>query len=121
MVLRRKRSSLEEKYRGTRIFSEKTAIEIDEEIKAIVSAGMAKAERILKENIDLLHKLSLELLEREILDSDEIDKIIRGEDLPPFVKNGLDNGSSPQEIPDHVKKLLEQRQSKESTPKDDSN
>ena len=68
-----------------RDFSEKTAIEIDEEIKAIVSAGMAKAERILTENIDILHKLSLELLEREILDSDEIDKIIRGEELPPFV------------------------------------
>jgi cell division protease FtsH len=104
-----------------RDFSEKTAIEIDEEIKAIVSAGMAKAERILTENIDILHKLSLELLEREILDSDEIDKIIRGEELPPFVKNGSDNDSSLQEIPDHVKKLLEQRKPKESTPKDDSN
>ena len=104
-----------------RDFSEKTAIEIDEEIKAIVSAGMIKAERILTENIDILHKLSMELLEREILDSEEIDKLIRGEELPPFIKNGSDNESSPQEVPDHVKKLLDQRKSKESAPKDDSN
>ena len=72
-----------------RDFSEKTAIEIDEEIKSIVSAGMIKAERILTENIDILHKLSMELLEREILDSEEIDKLIRGEELPPFIKNGI--------------------------------
>jgi cell division protease FtsH len=104
-----------------RDFSEKTAIEIDEEIKLIVSTGMVKAERILTENIDLLHKLSLELLEREILDSEEIDKLIRGEELPPFIKNGSDNDSSPQEVPDHVKKLLDQRKSKESAPQDDSN
>ena len=103
-----------------RDFSEKTAIEIDEEIKAIVSAGMVKAEKILTENIDILHKLSMELLEREILDSEEIDKLIRGEDLPPFIKNGSDNDSPPQEVPDHVKKLLDQRKSKESAPKDDS-
>jgi cell division protease FtsH len=103
-----------------RDYSEKTAIEIDEEVRAIVSTGMAKAERILTENIDLLHKLSMELLEREILDSEEIDKLIRGEDLPPFKKNGSENESSPQEVPDHVKKLLDQRKSKESAPKDDS-
>lgn len=104
-----------------RDFSEKTAIEIDEEIRLIVSTGMVKAERILRENIDLLHKLSLELLEREILDSDEIDKIIRGENLPPFIKNGSENEAPSQEVPDHVKKLLDQRKSKESAPKDDSN
>ena len=103
-----------------RDFSEKTAIEIDEEIKAIVSAGMVKAEKILTENIDILHKLSMELLEREILDSEEIDKLIRGEELPPFKKNGSDNDSSAQEVPDHVKKLFDQRKSKDSAPKDDS-
>jgi cell division protease FtsH len=106
-----------------RDYSEQTAIEIDDEIRTIVSTGMVKAERILMENIDLLHKLSLELLEREILDSDEIDKLIRGEELPPFKKNGVDEiaSSNPDEVPDHVKKLLDQRKSKESAPQDDSN
>ena len=105
-----------------RDYSEKTAIEIDDEIRHIVSDGMIKAEKILRENIDLLHKLSLELLEREILDSEEIDKLIRGEELPPFKKNGGNESSSnPDEVPDHVKKLLDQRKSKESAHQDDSN
>ena len=34
--------------------------------------------------MDLLHKLSAALLEREILDSSEIDTIMRGEKLPPL-------------------------------------
>ena len=81
---------------------------------------MLRAEKILTENIDLLHKLSQELLEREILDSHEIDAIIRGETLPPIKKNGSqENGT--EAIPDHVKKLMEQRKQKESSPKDDPN
>jgi cell division protease FtsH len=105
-----------------RDYSEKTAIDIDEEIRAIVVAGMVKAEKILTENIDLLHKLSLELLEREILDAEEIDKLIRGEELPPFKKNGNgDHVSVEEEVPEHVKKMLDSRKPKESAPKDDSN
>jgi cell division protease FtsH len=111
-----------------RDYSERTAIDIDEEIKRIVNTAMNRAEQILNDNIDILHKLSKELLEREILDSEEIDKLIRGEVLPPPNKNG--NGDV--EIPDHVKKLMEQRKSsvpaepnieeKESnTPSDDAN
>ncbi|HQJ75296.1 MAG TPA: ATP-dependent zinc metalloprotease FtsH [Bacteroidota bacterium] len=64
-------------------YSEKTAIEIDEEVKSIVNSALERAERILRENIDTLHRLAGALLEREILDSEEIDKIIKGEELPP--------------------------------------
>ncbi len=75
-------------------YSEETAIAIDDEVKKIVDGGMKRAEKILQENIDLLHKLSLTLLEREILDANEIDAIIRGEELPPPVeKRG--NGHAP--------------------------
>jgi cell division protease FtsH len=105
-----------------RDYSEKTAIEIDEEIRGIVSSAMIRAEQILKDNIELLHKLSLELLEREILDSEEIDKIIRGETLPPIKKNGSAGTEEEKtEIPDHVKKLMEQKKSKESSSKDEPN
>ncbi len=103
-----------------RDYSEKTAIEIDEEIKKLVNEAMVRAEKILTENIDLLHRLSKELLEREILDSHEIDAIIRGETLPPIKKNGSTD-KNPEVIPEHVKKLMEQRKPKESSPKDDSN
>ena len=104
-----------------RDYSEKTAIDIDDEIREIVNSSMGRAEKILKENIDVLHKLSKELLEREILDSEEIDKLIRGEELPPLKKEGNDISDNPDALPDHVKKLMEQRKPKEFTPKDDTN
>lgn len=100
-------------------YSEKTAQEIDEEIRRIIRNAEQRAENILKENIDLLHKLSKELLEREILDGEEIDAIINGQELPPVKKPEKSNGE--EEIPDHVKKLMEQRIKKESAPKDGSN
>ncbi|MDQ3021530.1 MAG: ATP-dependent zinc metalloprotease FtsH [Bacteroidota bacterium] len=67
-------------------YSESTQIMIDDEIKKIVQAGMDKAERLLNENQKLLHKMSEALLVREILDSVEIDMVMRGEELPPFEK-----------------------------------
>jgi len=80
-----------------RNFSEDTAISIDEEIKKIVTNGMKRAEKILSDNLDTLHRLAAALLEREILDAGEIDTIIRGEELPPVEKRG--NGQSPSGTP----------------------
>ncbi|HEY5122263.1 MAG TPA: cell division protein FtsH, partial [Ignavibacteria bacterium] len=79
-------------------YSEQTQIQIDNEIKKIVQAGMIKAEKILNDNIEHLHRLSGVLLEREILDSNEIDKVLRGEELPPVDKNN-NNGSGQVEKP----------------------
>jgi cell division protease FtsH len=104
-----------------RDYSEKTAIEIDDEIRGIVNQAMVRAEKILSDNMDILHKLSKELLEREILDAEEINTLIRGEELPPIKKNGSIEGENEGEIPDHVKKLLDKRKLKEPSSKDDSN
>jgi cell division protease FtsH len=105
-----------------RDYSEKTAVEIDDEVRAIVSTGMNRAEKILNDNIDLLHKLSKELLEREILDSEEINRIIQGEELPPVSKEESESeNKTPEKVPDHVKKLLDQRKSKDTAVKDDAN
>jgi cell division protease FtsH len=97
-----------------RDYSEKTAIEIDDEIRGIINSAFERALKILSDHMDLLHKLSAELLEREILDAEEIDKIIKGENLPPIQK---DNGKKDEsnEVPDHVKKLMEQRNKQDST------
>lgn len=85
-----------------RDYSEKTAIEIDDEIRSVINTCMLRAEQILKDNIEVLHTLSKELLDREILDSEEIDLLMQGKELPPVNKNG-------DEVPEHVKKLMEQR------------
>jgi cell division protease FtsH len=66
-----------------RDYSEQTAQEIDEEVRRIVEEAEAKATELLGANVDKLHALANVLLEREILDGDEIDRILRGEELKP--------------------------------------
>ena len=57
-------------------YSEKTAMEIDEEIKEIVYESYAKALNILKDKRKELEDLASALLEKESLNSDEIDLIL---------------------------------------------
>ncbi|MDI6809259.1 MAG: ATP-dependent metallopeptidase FtsH/Yme1/Tma family protein [Candidatus Eisenbacteria bacterium] len=65
-------------------YSEKTAMTIDEEVRAIVETASEQATKLLSENIDKLHRLAAALLEREILDGEETLKIIRGEEIAPL-------------------------------------
>jgi cell division protease FtsH len=58
-------------------YSEKTAIEIDEEVRSIIKENYQIAKDLLSENIDILHRVAELLLEREVLDSGEIDEIVR--------------------------------------------
>jgi len=70
-----------------RDYSEKTAQEIDLEVKVIVDDAEKKAEELLGTNLDKLNSLAKALLEMEILDGDQIDRIVRGESLDkPKVK-----------------------------------
>jgi cell division protease FtsH len=80
-----------------RDYSEQTAVQIDVEVKKIVDEAMERAMKILNENIDLMNRLAKALLEREILDGNEIDLIIKGEELPPFDKS-ITNGTKDGEI-----------------------
>ena len=62
-------------------YSEDTAKKIDEEVMAIVSRNYERAKKILSDHIDILHRLSGELLEKEVLNGSEIDALI-GDALP---------------------------------------
>jgi len=66
-----------------RDFSERTAQDIDIEVRKIVTDAEQNAERILKQNLDKLKVVAEALLEREILDGEEIDILLRGGKLPP--------------------------------------
>jgi len=66
-----------------RDYSEHTAQEIDKEVKRIVDEAEVKATGLLSANTDKLHLLANALLEKEILDGEEIDRILRGEKLEP--------------------------------------
>jgi cell division protease FtsH len=59
-------------------FSEETALKIDEEIKRIVDESYTRAITILRENEEILHNLSICLIEKENLTGDEVDDIIAG-------------------------------------------
>jgi cell division protease FtsH len=67
-----------------RDYSESTAIQIDEEVKKIVSIGYATAKKILSENRETLIRIAKALIEREVLDASEIKMLVDGQDLPPI-------------------------------------
>ncbi|MDA8215898.1 MAG: ATP-dependent zinc metalloprotease FtsH [Nitrospiraceae bacterium] len=57
-------------------YSEKTAVDIDEEIKRIVTGAYERAKKILHDNYDLLDSLAHALLERETMEGHDIDKLM---------------------------------------------
>ncbi|MFT3996244.1 MAG: ATP-dependent zinc metalloprotease FtsH [Asticcacaulis sp.] len=61
--------------------SEATAQLVDSEVKRLVKGGYDEAKRILTENIDGLHRLAKTLLEIETLSGEEIEKVLRGEEI----------------------------------------
>jgi cell division protease FtsH len=60
-------------------FSEATAVEIDGEIRRIVDDSYKRVLALLNENIEVLHRLSLVLFEKENLSGAEVDKIVKEE------------------------------------------
>ena len=64
-------------YGKTKNFSDKVAHEIDEEVRKIVGECYAKAQKILKENKDLVNLLADALVERETLTKEQIDSLVK--------------------------------------------
>jgi len=65
-----------------RDYSEDTAIKIDQEVKKLVDAAYQAAHDLLAGNREVLTKIAMALLEREVLDANEIRMIIEGKELP---------------------------------------
>ena len=61
--------------------SEKTAQDIDNEVKRIVTEAQKKARLILKKNVKQLHRLAKGLIEHETLDRKEIVDIVKGKKI----------------------------------------
>jgi cell division protease FtsH len=66
----------------TRTHSERTAWEIDQEIKAILEGMFEKTKALIEGRRDTLQKLTDYLLEKEVMDTDELRAVIEGEALP---------------------------------------
>ena len=62
----------------SRNYSEEVAAAIDSEMRGLIDIAYNKAEELLKENINVLHKVAEALLERETLDGKEFEEIFVG-------------------------------------------
>ena len=80
-----------------RDYSEDTAIKIDQEVRRIVDDGYKAAVDVISNNREALDKIATTLLEREVLDANEIQMIIEGKELPT-------KAAAPRE--DEVQKVL---------------
>jgi cell division protease FtsH len=67
--------------------SEETARSIDSEVRRIIIDAERKAEELMRNNLELLHRCSKALMERETLDSNELDVLIQGGELRPIIKD----------------------------------
>lgn len=85
-----------------RDYSENTAKKIDEEINQLIGDAYEKATAVLKENIDILHKLAESLLEKETVMGAELDELINtmrpGIELPSVAtaEKEVDHETSPE-------------------------
>jgi len=66
-------------------YSEQTAELIDKEVRSIVETAYNRAFTLLRDNLDKLHLIANGLLEREILDGDQMERLLRGETLSPIL------------------------------------
>src|SRR6185369_16353780 len=66
---------------STKEYSEETAVEIDGEVRKIVTANYERAKKVVVDNVDKLKALAEALLEHETIDGAEIDQIFAGQKL----------------------------------------
>jgi len=65
-----------------RDYSEDTAIQIDKEVKRIVNGGYEAAKKLLSNNRETLERIAQALLEREVIDANEVKLLMEGKPLP---------------------------------------
>ena len=104
-----------------RDYSEDTAIKIDLEVKRFISEGYEKAKKILEENRDTLTRIAEALLEREVLDANEVRLIIQNlplEEKAELVANAKSGGNEGrktqvvQSLPPTVPSLVDKQREK---------
>jgi cell division protease FtsH len=82
-----------------RDYSEDTAIRIDAEVKKIVMNAYGRARKVIEEKRDGLERIAVALLEREVLDAQEINLLIEGKPLPEKPVEPPPTAAAPSEAP----------------------
>ncbi|QDZ20788.1 ATP-dependent zinc metalloprotease FtsH [Chloropicon primus] len=68
-------------------YSGETADIIDKEVKDLVNRAYRRAKDLLQTNIDVLHDVSMKLIEKENMDGDEFEKIILASGAQQYTKD----------------------------------
>jgi cell division protease FtsH len=85
--------------------SEATAQLVDGEVKRLLDEAYQRATAIIGGNRELLERITLALLERETIDREDLDILVRGEKLPPLPPTeppsapAINTKLSPQPVP----------------------
>jgi cell division protease FtsH len=66
-------------------YSEDTAVQIDQEVKRLVTENYERSYRILTEHKHTLTKIADELLVREVLDAEQVRRLVAGQALEELV------------------------------------
>ncbi len=66
-----------------REISERTAQKVDDEVKRLIDEAYARATQIISENRDLLDRIAVALLDRETIDREDLDRLVKNLPLPP--------------------------------------
>ena len=86
-----------------RSFSEKTAKEVDAEVKVLVEEAHARCHKLLTDNLDALHRIAAALMEKETITGEDIDELMKDPDpdLPtaPGTKDGTAGDPSGEAAP----------------------
>ena len=69
-------------FANTNQLSEQTAALIDSEVKDLIHKAYERCEQILRDNMDILHRLAQFLLENETMDNAQLEAIYKGEEPP---------------------------------------
>ncbi|MDF1615556.1 ATP-dependent zinc metalloprotease FtsH [Desulfurivibrio dismutans] len=81
-----------------RDYSESTAIQIDNEVRRMIMESKDKVRDLLEENLTILHRVAEELLDKETLMLEDIERIIREErgEAPPSAPSSPQAEESPE-------------------------
>ncbi|MBL7136095.1 MAG: ATP-dependent zinc metalloprotease FtsH [Candidatus Marinimicrobia bacterium] len=94
-----------------RDFSEETAKIIDIEIRRIVEEAENRAKKILKNNLSGLYKLSETLLEHEVLDGQEIDRVLNGKKIRKKQEKKSSSSNNKKTAPNEKRKTIKSQKS----------
>jgi cell division protease FtsH len=76
-------------------FSERTSERIDDEVKKIVMRSYGRSQELIEKNRDKLVRIAELLLEKEVLTSEEINKIVDGKTKPETALSGQPPAPAP--------------------------